>query len=95
MLLCAQVKVISCITTISGQSMEKMQKVSYKRAISPGNDSTTSILYLALPSEVFYKQLEPISILIIAAFRFNTARICSFSFYRSRAQEKKKKKIKA
>lgn len=49
MLLCAQVlEIISYVTIIPGQSMTKMQKVSYKRAIPQENDLTTSILHLAL-----------------------------------------------
>lgn len=88
-MLCAQVlEIISYVTIISGQSMEKLQKVSYMRAIPQGNDLTTSILHLALPSEVFHKQVEPISILITAAFRSNTARSLFFQFLQKHSSEK-------
>lgn len=91
MCLCARVLgIISYVTIISGQSMKKQQKVSYKRAIPQGNDLTTSILHWALPSEVFHKQLEPISILIIASFKSNTARNLFFRFLKQQSSGKKK-----
>lgn len=88
-MLCAQVlEIISHVTIISGQSVEKLQKVSYKRAIPQGNDLTASILHLALPSEAFHKQVEPISILITAAFRSSTARNLFFQFLQKQSSEK-------